>query len=456
MKVTSIPLGDITVKSRVRKEMGDIEALAHSISAVGLLHPLVVDSEYRLISGERRLRAARKLKWDKIPVHVAKTLDDAAMAVLAEHDENTCRKEFAPSEAVDMGVKLEKIEQPKAEERRKETQGRPSKTGGKLPPVSADKDKTRDKVGKAVGMSGRTYEKAKAVVDSGDKELIAEMDETGKIDQAYRKAKKKKDLQARAAKATEKPASKLDTPCEWSVVLGDCLVELKNISKARLIFADPPYNIGINYGQGKESDNLHPGEFFKWTKGWLNLAIKALAPDGSLWVLINDEWADYVSVYVRENGLHRRAWIKWYETFGVNCAKCFNRTSRHLLYFVANQRKFVWNESAVLTQSARAAKYNDSRASADGNKIMDDVWQIPRLTGTCKERIPGVPTQIPEEILRRVIGCASNPGDLVVDPFNGSGTTGVIAKRLGRRYIGIEKEVTFWEAAKLRIAAEGY
>lgn len=187
MPVVRIPLSDIVIEARTRRDMGDIEALALSIDHLGLLHPIVVDSQNKLIAGERRLRAARKLKWPDIPANRVKSLDDALLALAAERDENTCRKDFLPSEAVEHGKKLEELERPKAKERERARKGEQAGAdkSGNLPPL--DTGKTRDKVGEAVGMSGRTYEKAKAVVKSGDEDVIAEMDATGKVDPAYKK-----------------------------------------------------------------------------------------------------------------------------------------------------------------------------------------------------------------------------------------------------------------------------
>jgi site-specific DNA-methyltransferase (adenine-specific) len=100
--------------------------------------------------------------------------------------------------------------------------------------------------------------------------------------------------------------------------------------------------------------------------------------------------------------------------------------------------------------SARQAKYGDKRAVPTG-KNLDDVWTISRVAGTHGQRIEGVPTQLPIELLRRVVGCASESGDLVVDPFNGSGTTGVACVELGRKYFGIDKSDRFASLARARL-----
>lgn len=133
-----------------------------------------------------------------------------------------------------------------------------------------------------------------------------------------------------------------------------------------------------------------------------------------------------------------------------NCPNGFNRTSRHLLHFIRSSKRFVFNAEAVTRPSDRQIKYNDKRA-VEGGKTLDDVWQIPRLTGTCAERVPEFPTQLPLELLRRVVQCASNPGDLVLDPFSGSGTTGVAAIESNRQYVGIEKNTRFHELSVLRL-----
>jgi site-specific DNA-methyltransferase (adenine-specific) len=96
-------------------------------------------------------------------------------------------------------------------------------------------------------------------------------------------------------------------------------------------------------------------------------------------------------------------------------------------------------------------KYRDQRANPLG-KILDDVWlDIPRLAGTHRERIPGFPTQLPVKLLHRIVGCASEPGDLVIDPFCGSGTTGVACQELHRRFCGIEASEEYAERARTRL-----
>jgi len=239
----------------------------------------------------------------------------------------------------------------------------------------------------------------------------------------------------------------------WRIEQGDCLDVMAGLpaGSARLIFADPPYNIGVDYGGGSKADRLPADEYLGWCRAWVDACVRLLTPDGSLWVLVSYERVDEVAVLLRRAGLHRRQWITWYETFGVNCTKKFNRCSRPLLHMTRDRGRFVFRPGAVRRPSDRQLQYNDKRANPEG-KLLDDVWIIPRVAGTFKERVKGVPTQLPLELLMNVVGCASDPGDLVVDPFSGSGTTGEACIRLGRRFLGIEKSPRFAELSRTRLS----
>ncbi|MBI5757305.1 MAG: DNA modification methylase [Planctomycetales bacterium] len=240
----------------------------------------------------------------------------------------------------------------------------------------------------------------------------------------------------------------------WQISCGDCLTELAKIapSTVRLIFADSPYNIGIDYGAGAKADRLTDEQYLAWCRRWMGECARLLTVDGSLWVMINDEYADHFGLLLRETGLIRRSWIKWYETFGVNCTNNFNRCSRHIFYCVKDAKKFVFNADAVSRPSDRLTKYHDRRADP-GGKLWDNVWCIPRLVENSAERLPDFPTQLPLELLRAVIGCASHPGDTVLDPFSGSGTTGIAAIEGARRFIGIERNHQFAELSRERLAS---
>lgn len=452
-------LEDIDCGDRVRKDLGDINALATSIREVGLLQPVVVDSAGKLIAGRRRLEACKQLGMEFIETVVASSVDSLLKHAQAESDENTCRKDFTPEEAVRMGKRIEGAitEMKKKAQReggKKAGRGRPANkntASAKLAEPNRTERETRAETAKSVGMKHTQYEKAKAVVESGNQEAIDQMNKTGKVDPAFRAIKrdeKKKELRKKAEEVSAKVEKQ-----QWNIVLGDCVKELPKLKKARLIVCDPPYNIGVDYGDDGCEDNLDADEYLRWCKQWIDLSTGVLTDDGSMWVIINDEWADEMAMMMTDAGLHRRAWIKWYETFGVNCTNNFSRCSRHILYYVADPKRFVFNAESqyIRRPSDRQTKYGDQRADPAG-KLWDDVWQIPRLVDNAAERIPDFPTQIPLAITRAIVACASEPGDLVVDPMCGSASTGHAALELHRRFTGIELGESFWELATVRLA----
>jgi site-specific DNA-methyltransferase (adenine-specific) len=239
----------------------------------------------------------------------------------------------------------------------------------------------------------------------------------------------------------------------WTIVHGDCLDILPTIpaGSARLVFADPPYNIGVDYGDGAKADRLPAAEYLAWCRQWMAAAAKLLTPDGSIWVLSDPRWAGRFQCMLEDIGLHYRETIVWHETFGTYCESKFGRDHRPLFRFTAHPKRQVFHP--VRVPSDRLAIYKDKRANPDG-RVPSNVWTIPRVCGTHRARLPGFPTQLPLELLRRVITTASGPDDLVVDPFSGSATTGVAAVQAGRRYLGIERNETFARLSRERLAAE--
>lgn len=236
------------------------------------------------------------------------------------------------------------------------------------------------------------------------------------------------------------------------VITGNCARVLSRApaESVDLVFADPPYNIGFKY-EGYD-DERSPDEYRMWCSEWMILCHRVLKPFGSMFVLIGDEYAGDFAVMMKSL-MKMRNWIIWKYGFGQNTVNKFPRCHAHLLYFTKSEKQFTFNADAVKIPSDRQTKYNDARAVA-GGKIMPDVWDdIPRLAGTHRERVGWFPCQLPTALLARIIGVASNPGDLILDPFSGSGTTGVTAKLMGRRSIGIELSADYAAKSRARIDA---
>jgi len=219
-----------------------------------------------------------------------------------------------------------------------------------------------------------------------------------------------------------------------------------------LVFADPPFNIGYDYDTYR--DNLPPKEYLDWTEAWIDACLRVLKPTGTFWIAIGDEYAAEVRVMMRRRAMLRN-WVVWHYTFGQNCKKKFNRSHAHLFYFVKDPEAFTFNEDdpSVRVPSDRQLKYNDKRANPKG-KLPGDVWnEFPRVCGTFKERVGWHPCQMPLALLERIVLACSNPGDVVLDPFAGSGTTLVAAARHGRRWVGVELSADYAKRAVRRIVA---
>lgn len=243
-----------------------------------------------------------------------------------------------------------------------------------------------------------------------------------------------------------------------SVVTGDCVRKLRELpgGSAQLVFADPPFNIGFEYDTYR--DSKPPAEYLSWCDQWLAECYRVLAPSGSMWVAIGDEYAAEIKTRLDGLGLHWRNWLIWHYTFGVHCAGKFSRCHAHILYYCKDRDRRTWHPERINQVSTRM-EIGDKRAAEKG-KTPPDVWTESRVCGTFGERVKaegndksGYPCQMPEAILRRIIAVATEPGELVVDPFGGSGTTAAVAKKLGRSYWTCELSVAYAQLIRERLAA---
>jgi site-specific DNA-methyltransferase (adenine-specific) len=240
-----------------------------------------------------------------------------------------------------------------------------------------------------------------------------------------------------------------------------------------LVFADPPFNIGYLY-HGYD-DKKDVDEYLNFSRQWMQAVYRALKPTGSFYLAIGDEFAaDLCVIARREIGFNMRNWIVWHYTFGQQTKKKFAKSHTHILYFSktapdAGLSNITFNADAVRVASARQTTYADHRANPKG-KLPDDVWylrpqetpepyfnadsdtwNVSRVCGTFKEREGWHGCQMPIGVLNRVILASSNPGDVVLDPFNGSGTTVVSAAMLGRKYVGIDQSEEYVNYARKRL-----
>jgi ParB-like nuclease domain len=179
----------IKVRDRFRKNPGDVQSLAASIEDVGLLHPIVVRPDGRLIAGERRLAACRKLGWTSVPV----TFVDLKELIRGEFAENAERKDLLPSEIDAIRRALLPLETAAAKERQRHHGGTAPGRKKHSGQISRSDGRVRDRIASFAGISGRTLEKSKTIVDAAERQprrfrsLVAEMDRNGRVDAIYRK-----------------------------------------------------------------------------------------------------------------------------------------------------------------------------------------------------------------------------------------------------------------------------
>ncbi len=259
------------------------------------------------------------------------------------------------------------------------------------------------------------------------------------------------------------------------IIQGDCIKVLNDGPEAwvDLVFADPPFNIGYLYHN--YNDEKGAGEYLDFSEKWMAAVHRALKPNGSFYLAIGDEYAADLAVIARRKlGFHMRNWIIWHYTFGQQTKKMFAKSHTHILYFSKNVpdkglSNITFNADAIRVASARQTTYGDSRANPKG-KLPDDVWylrpqeapephfapdtdtwNVSRVCGTFKEREGWHGCQMPINVLNRIILASSNPGDIVLDPFNGSGTTTVAAALLKRQYVGIDQSEEYIAFARKRM-----
>ena len=244
------------------------------------------------------------------------------------------------------------------------------------------------------------------------------------------------------------------------VIVGDCLQELRRIPSRSvdLVFADPPYNLQLSDKALHRPDQSRvQGVTVAWdrfdsfaayddfTRAWLAECRRILKPDGTLWVIGSYHNIFRVGTILQDLGFWILNDIIWRKSNPMPNFRGRRFTNAH--------ETLIW---AARSEKARYTFNYEAMKALNGDVQMRSDWLLPICTGA--ERLKDEqgkklhPTQKPEALLHRVILASTKPGDIVLDPFLGSGTTAAVAKRLGRRFIGIERDAAYAEAARARIA----
>ena len=243
------------------------------------------------------------------------------------------------------------------------------------------------------------------------------------------------------------------------VVQGDCLEILSGFPSESidLVFADPPYNLQLNQdlwrpNQTKVNAVDEPwdqftsfGAYDEFTRTWLEACRRILKPNGTLWVIGTYHNIHRVGTVLQDLDFWILNSVLWVKSNPMPNFRGVRFTNAH--------------ETLIWVQKERGAPYtfhHHAMKSLNGDLQMRSDWYLPLCSGKERLRVDGQrahPTQKPEALLYRVLMASTDPGNIVLDPFMGTGTTGVVAKRLHRRWIGIEREERYVEMARQRIEA---
>ena len=258
---------------------------------------------------------------------------------------------------------------------------------------------------------------------------------------------------------TKTPAAGSTTLPLNSILSGDCIEVMRSLpeSSVDLIFADPPYNLQLK-GELHRPDNSRVdavddawdrfdgfAAYDRFTRDWLSAARRLLKPGGAIWVIGSYHNIFRVGAALQDAGYWILNDVVWRKTNPMPNFRGKRLTNAH--------------ETMIWASKSEGAKYTFNyealKALNEGVQMRSD-WSFPICTG--HERLKDAngekahPTQKPQSLLHRVLVGSTNPGDVVLDPFFGTGTTGAVAKMLGRDWVGIEREAAYREVAEARLA----
>ena len=231
-----------------------------------------------------------------------------------------------------------------------------------------------------------------------------------------------------------------------SICQGDALELLKTLkdNSVDLIVADPPYNLGKDYGN--DSDSKDFDDYLNFSRAWLSEAHRALKPTGSIYVFMGVRYISYLyAILERELGMSFNAWITWYYTQGIGKTRGFSPRHDDILFFNKG-KKFKFNLDPIRVPQKFYRQRNNMRGANPG-----DVWEFSHVH-YCQDSRLNHPTQKPEGLVERMILASSDEGDLVVDPFSGSGTTLRVCQQLDRNGVGFELNPDYVQMTQYRLS----
>jgi site-specific DNA-methyltransferase (adenine-specific) len=253
------------------------------------------------------------------------------------------------------------------------------------------------------------------------------------------------------------------------LIEGDSLEVLARMPEASvdLIFADPPYLLSnggttcssgrrVSVDKGAWDSSSGVAADHQWNLRWLEACRRALKPSGTIWVSGTQHVIFSIGFAMQQLGFHLLNTITWFKPNASPNLAC--------RFFTHSTEIVLWAAPSRMKPLPHTFHYREMKAE-NGGKQMRDLWELPEPDGhqviwslatpkKSEKRLGRHPTQKPQALLDRIVRAGSSPGEVVLDPFNGSGTTGVAALALGRRYVGIDLDPRYLDLTQRRILGE--
>jgi site-specific DNA-methyltransferase (adenine-specific) len=248
------------------------------------------------------------------------------------------------------------------------------------------------------------------------------------------------------------------------LICGDALAALRKIpaATAQLVIADPPYFQVLERAWDRQWPDA--AGYLEWSLAWIDEAMRVLRPDGLLYCFGQLGKREHTFLHLMSEAVRRWQFhdlIVWDRAVGYRERRDSFTPATEMILVLRKFARPKFHKSAVrepydaktVAEYLRDPRYKDrvarERHLAAG-KFATNLWRIPSLKGNASEKY-GHPTQKPVKLIERIVLSSSDPGDLVLDPFLGSGTTAVVAEQLGRRWLGIEQSRNYVRMAQKRI-----
>lgn len=211
-----------------------------------------------------------------------------------------------------------------------------------------------------------------------------------------------------------------------------------------LIVTDPPYNLSKNYGV--TNDNMEFESYLKFSEMWLSEAKRVLKPTGTIYLFMGMRYISYIYIILEKKlNLNFVSWITWYYTQGVGKTKGYSPRHDDILMF-SKSKNYTFNLDDIRIPQKYYRSINNMRGANPGN-----VWQFSHVH-FCSGNRQKHPTQKPEGLIERMVLASSNEGDIILDPFIGSGTTARVCQQLKRNVIGFDNNPEYIEMSKNRLS----